>query len=57
MSERSGDGERAEVDVEACGRKDGTRIDVRDRRFLAIVLGNERLAMSEKVSERRWWNK
>lgn len=44
--------DRAEVEAVGWGRNDGTRIAVRDRRFLAM-LGSEKSSMAEEVRERR----
>ena len=60
MLERPAVGEvtgRAEVDALAWGKKEGTRMDVRDLRFLVMVLGREEMAKvgeGGEVRGRRW---
>ena len=44
-------GERAEVEAEGCGRKEGTRMEDNERRFLAML--EEASSSSGEVRERR----
>ena len=61
MLERLGVGEvmgSAEVDALAWGRKEGTRMDVKDLRFLVMAVGSEeesKAGEGGEVRERRWW--
>ena len=48
-----GDGGRADVEAVGWGRKEGTRMEVRDRRFLVLAMfGREELSREEWVRER-----